>query len=175
MRKIHFSRPLPWTSDLYAWFTSTVRGVRFRTDIDAPVCCSPAGVINMTAGNANSLWGTSIPDPPLAAMVHEARHADGYHHDCGPLDQNAEELGAWGVQYYLLVWIALYSDLPQDQRTYALERAAELGAGVFCQGCAIPPASLASFGAAPRRPSQEQSLATRPYRSLEPPRVGNRR
>lgn len=46
----------------------------------------------------------------LALFVHEARHANGWPYTCGNLDSTLDELGAWGVQYYLERWLAAHSD-----------------------------------------------------------------
>ena len=48
MQRLPVDAPFPWTSKpLYDWFTSTVRGIRFRGDIGLSFCCDPVGVINI--------------------------------------------------------------------------------------------------------------------------------
>jgi uncharacterized repeat protein (TIGR01451 family) len=119
MKALRFSRPLPWTSiDLYDWFVSTVSGIRFRDDIAVSFCCDPANVVNIrAAANSAALFTNRWMDAtaPLgledlvALLVHEARHNNGKPHTCGADDQTVDELGAWGVEYYLELWEALYS------------------------------------------------------------------
>jgi predicted porin len=48
----------------------------------------------------------------IALYVHEARHNQGYRHDCGNANQDAnpDELGAFGVQYYFEEWMSKYLD-----------------------------------------------------------------
>ena len=127
MKAIHFSRPLPWTSqNLYDWFVSSIHGIRFRSDIATSFCCDPANVLNILVGSnfaalATNRWidpssGVGL-DGLVALFVHEARHNNGYPHTCDydPAvggfinDQTVGELGAWGAQYYLNLWEGLYS------------------------------------------------------------------
>jgi hypothetical protein len=119
MRQIQFDQPLPWTKDpLYKWFTSAIRGIRFRGDITTSSCCNPARTINMAATNLVTRYTDRWVEPAmgggldgfLLVLVHEARHAQGHPHTCGPRDQTAEELGSWGVQYYLAKWLAEHAD-----------------------------------------------------------------
>ena len=59
-------------------------------------------------------------------MIHEARHNEGYLHDCTTLepgsplgdDQTIEQLGSWGVQYYFAEALSQVTDpymTPPDQ------------------------------------------------------------
>jgi hypothetical protein len=43
-------------------------------------------------------------------IVHEARHAEGPEHTCGPNDMTIDELGAWGAVYYFSRALAFDSD-----------------------------------------------------------------
>jgi uncharacterized repeat protein (TIGR01451 family) len=119
MKMIHFSSALPWTSQsLYDWFVGSIDGIRFRSDITFSFCCDPASVINvLAASNSAALFTNRWMDPTapiglhdlLALLVHEARHNNGKPHTCGNDDQTVDELGAWGVEYYLELWEGLYS------------------------------------------------------------------
>jgi hypothetical protein len=133
MRSVQFDAPLPWTSSsLYGWFTSNVRGVRIRTDIIYDSCCQPASVI--------SLLGTRIIEATIPSyleiMVHEARHIDHVSHQCENKDNTISELGAFGVQYYVLVWMsAHWPAAGQAEREYVQNRAEWLRASAFCREC----------------------------------------
>jgi len=119
MQHIPFDAPLPWTSlGLYDWFVSAVDGIRFRGDIGYSYCCEPAGVINLKtglAGEQTDLWINPDWNVGLAhlmiLMVHEARHNQGYPHTCdgGTSDDTLAQMGAWGVQYYLQLWLAQHA------------------------------------------------------------------
>ncbi len=119
MRQIQFDQPLPWTKDsLYTWFTSAIRGIRFRADITNSSCCNPARTINIAATNLVTRYTDRWVEPAIGGgldgfvlvLVHEARHSQGYPHTCGSKDQTPEELGSWGVQYYLGKWLAEHTD-----------------------------------------------------------------
>ncbi len=123
MKQLRFSKPLPWTSkSLYEWFTGVIDGIRFRSDIDNSYCCSPSSTINIkVAPNMHYTLTDRWVDPKLKGglmdlvglLVHEARHRPvegGRAHSCGSNDKTIAELGAWGVQYYLDVWLAEYAD-----------------------------------------------------------------
>ena len=114
MKKLVFNKPLPWTDkQLYAWFVSTIHGIRFRGDIANSSCCNPAGVINIQttiSTNTTNKWidrqtNTGAQDL-LVLFVHEARHNEIGGHTCGTNDNTRAEMGAWGVQYYLLTYLA---------------------------------------------------------------------
>jgi len=119
VKAVSFSRPLPWTSQsLYAWLVASIDGIRFRDDITFSFCCDPPGYIDVNVTPSSYLVLTPRwIDPAIggglydtaALFVHEARHNDGKPHTCGANDQTLAELGAWGVQYYLGIWTALYS------------------------------------------------------------------
>jgi hypothetical protein len=139
MRRLGFDAPLPWTGEeLYPWFVHSVRGVRFRVTRYS-FCCDPPGVINIAVHpDRDPSYGEGFPTL-IEGLVHEARHAEGGHlHTCGNADQTLAELGAWGVQYYLNVWMALHAlggGLTPDDRAYCLNRAAFLAAYDFCTEC----------------------------------------
>ena len=118
---LRFSQPLPWTPlTLSAWFTHAIRGIRI-SDLPfgtAGFCCSPPGVI-VVDPPTGVLEISRFADPKrnwngpvlylLGVLVHEARHAEGPVHQCGPNDNTISELGAWGVEYSLESWLALFS------------------------------------------------------------------
>lgn len=115
MEAAAFDVPLPWTNlGLYDWFVAAIDGIRFRGDIAYSQCCEPANVINLRSqlgSEETDAWMDPLtPALGLAhtmlLMVHEARHNNGYPHTCGSDDNTIDELGAWGVQYYLHLWLA---------------------------------------------------------------------
>jgi Concanavalin A-like lectin/glucanases superfamily len=119
MKQLQFDRPLPWTKEpLYRWFTNAVKGIRFRTDIKNSSCCGPGRTINIAAANQSIRYTDRWVEPALGGgldvflllLSHEARHGDGYPHTCGTKDQTPDELGGWGVQYYLARWLAEHAD-----------------------------------------------------------------
>jgi hypothetical protein len=120
MRHLSFDAPLPWTDkNLYRWFADTVEGIRFRSDIANSSCCDPAGVINIRVADnmyivLTDLWVDShlaggLMDT-MVLYVHEARHIEFGSHTCGNRDNTIAELGAWGVQYRLLEWLARHAN-----------------------------------------------------------------
>jgi hypothetical protein len=126
MRRLQFDAPLPWTADdLATWFASDVSGIDFRDDIAGSFCCSPGRVINIASSvlDVPDIWGWGdggmtaanlVPSMvyvgvPLLIYVHEARHVEKMH-DCGWQDSSLAYMGAWGVQYHLLTWLADHSD-----------------------------------------------------------------
>jgi len=125
LRHLSFTEPLPWTRDpVYRWLTRAVRGLDFRSDVTNSSCCSADKMINIravvSAGPAGGQQGfmlaiTSATQMPtdfrmlasfLQLLVHEARHADGKPHTCGPSDQTMEEMGAWAAAHAFQMWIA---------------------------------------------------------------------
>lgn len=122
MKKIPFDQPLPWTDlPLYDWFVHAIDGIRFRGDIETSGCCDPANFINVQTANLSALQTNRWLDPSMGSglrdlmvlFVHEARHNEGYLHTCGEnsnMDNTAAEMGAWGVQYQLEMWLAYHTD-----------------------------------------------------------------
>jgi len=125
MGRISFDAALPWDSghSLEDWFANAITGIRFRDDIANSFCCEPAGVINIKTGwplpafQATDLFIDDVVGlgDLMILMAHEARHAEGneYDHTCtwvdliGYIDDKLiGDLGAWGVQYYLHLWLA---------------------------------------------------------------------
>ena len=129
MDRMRFSKPLPWTTraSLFEWlvYEANITGIVVG-DTTTSYCCSPANTFHITY-SPNSLlvltprWG----DPNISylglantalLLVHEARHNQDKDHTCtlpgraGIDDATLSELGAWGVQYYLSVWLARYVD-----------------------------------------------------------------
>ena len=133
MKSMTFDAPLPWTHrSLYDWFQLDVAGVRIRAGLPNDFCCEPSRVINLRAVNAPEADRWSY----LAMMVHEARHIDGFRHSCGGRDNTIDELGSFGAQYYLMVWIGSHWPAATEaQRAYTLNRAAWLRVTAFCQEC----------------------------------------
>jgi hypothetical protein len=122
-RRLSFDAALPWTpKSLYQWMVSAIRGIRFRGDIDVSFCCDPAGTINVQTRN---LAATQFPSDfrwvatLLVLIVHEARHNEGFPHTCGANDNTISELGAWGVQYYLDVFLGSLPIRPSSPRRCA--------------------------------------------------------
>jgi hypothetical protein len=151
MKRLEFDAPLPWTDQtLWKWFVGEVRGIRY-TSASISSCCNPPRIINIGVGDyhapASSVL-TSFPEG-IFVIVHEARHADGmhYHSDCtatsrgvdtvggASKDRTIAELGAWGVQYYLGIWLSDHLVAPAltvDQRKAAHNASDTLANNVFC-------------------------------------------
>jgi hypothetical protein len=122
MRRLKFDTPLPWTSKpLFTWFTDNIKEIRYRDDIENSFCCIDVKADPNICALLTNRWG----DPEtadcglrdmLVLFVHEARHAEGKPHTCNFVngifihDNTLEELGAWGVQHYLMKWFADHSD-----------------------------------------------------------------
>lgn len=159
MKMLTFTRPLPWTDlPLYDWFVSTAKGIRFRDDIPLGFCCSPARVINIPSGmysrlspreiwrwaDPRSAWG--IAGGHVQLFVHEARHIESGPHTCGNKDTSLAEMNAFGVTYYLQLWIAHYltdpailtaqEPYPDYYRELADGMAEHIRTQSFCQ---VPP------------------------------------
>jgi len=118
MKYLEFDAPLPWTDKpLYEWFTSTVKGVRVRSDVGMAYCCDPEGVINLPTGLSslesdawlNTITRTGVQGN-MVLMVHEARHVEVGGHTCGTVDTSLSEMGAFGAHYSILWWLAYHSD-----------------------------------------------------------------
>jgi hypothetical protein len=140
IRQLEFDAALPWTNQrLWDWFVGSARGIRFTTVATGIYCCEPASVI-VAGVNTNVESAPGFPRS-IFGYVHEARHAEGHHpHTCeGTKDNTIAELGAFGVQYYLGVWIAEHAVAPAltaEERQYARVAAQLLRAGgAFCVEC----------------------------------------
>jgi hypothetical protein len=160
MRHLSFTEPLPWTGDpVYRWFTRTVRGLDFRSDVANSSCCSADKLINIRAvvspGPSGGQQGfmmaiTSANQMPtdfrmlasfLQLLVHEARHADGKLHTCGPSDQTMEEMGAWAAAHAFQTWIAdkmAPGLVPDDLRANLRQQADQICRTRICGGCKAP-------------------------------------
>jgi uncharacterized protein (TIGR03437 family) len=113
MRQLSFDTPLPWTTkSLYDWLTGTIKGIRSRTDITNSFCCDPANTINIASSHLGPVdFITSEWIGSQGVLYdHESRHNQGLLHTCGSNDQTLNELGAWGVQYYVQEWMTRHSD-----------------------------------------------------------------
>jgi len=114
MKELEFTQPLPWTGKpLYSWFIDTINGIRFRGDIERSYCCEPAGMINIQTDLSvvdTNKWidpqFSSGAQDLMVLFVHEARHNEFGGHTCGTDDNTRAEMGAWGVQYYLYLYLA---------------------------------------------------------------------
>jgi uncharacterized repeat protein (TIGR01451 family) len=156
MKALRFSRSLPWTSqNLYDWFVASIDGIRFRADTVSSFCCDPVNVINILASSNSSALFTNrwiaATDPVgleglLAVLVHEARHNNGKPHTCGSDDQTVGELGAWGAEYYLELWEALYSGSfltsPDVYPTYYRDQHLRISEIFLPHFCSLPNADL---------------------------------
>ncbi len=163
MQRLQFDQPLPWTDKtLYAWFTSSIKGIRFRNDIQYSSCCNPANTVNLVTSLEaleTDRWlqaeRTDVSIQSLMLLlIHEARHNNGYPHTCGTLDRTISEMGAFGVQYWTYVWLAGHSDpafmtsggtQPDLYRSINRDLAVQFlkprqqGAGPFCQEATTTP------------------------------------
>ena len=157
LKYLSFNEPLPWTREpVYHWLTRTVRGLDFRSDVANSSCCSPDKLINIRAvvstGPSGGLQGFGLAIPSsggmptdfrmlaafLQLLVHEARHADGKPHTCGPSDQTLEEMGAWGAAHAFQTWIAdkmAPGLVPINVQTFLRQQADQICKGRICQGC----------------------------------------
>jgi hypothetical protein len=122
IRDVRFDEPLPWTKEpLYTWLAGAIAGARFRGDITLSNCCLFDHIVNIAANglaaNDTDRWLDPSTGGGLVGfvllLVHEARHGDRRHpHTCAGAtkDETLDELGAWGVQYYLTRWFAEHTD-----------------------------------------------------------------
>jgi hypothetical protein len=129
-----FSEPLPWTDlSLYEWLRNAIRGI-VLTNTELSYCCDPQGRIVLKADLFSQPFLASWHDAQqgvgleglVGLIVHEARHAEVGGHTCGNDDLTLEELGAWGVQYWLFIWMAEKTPptmLTAEQRDGALGHA----------------------------------------------------
>ena len=167
LKRLRFTRPLPWTHDaVYDWFRRVVR--ELVVEVSATDISHNAGgavfIVFRTAEIQRA--SNSLADVPFAGLVHEARHSDGGGHNCGTGDRRVDDLGAFGVQYYLLVWIAEYSAESDSVRAWARRQAwTLLTSGVFCAECRPQSGSLAgaitaSIDPNPVRPTKIEQSAT---------------
>ena len=125
LRRIPFDAPLPWTArSLFAWFTHAVKGVYFDGGALDSYCCGFPGVIVIRSAPdigylTDNHWRNGL-DSLVSLLVHEARHAEGYLHDCNASDKHGdaiddrtlEQMGAWGLQYWLDRWLAEHAGSP---------------------------------------------------------------
>jgi hypothetical protein len=135
LRRLEFDAPLPWTAaSTFEWLRGTIRGIRVRTDRAGSWCCDPPQTINIGVFDQPE---SAIPAYAIA-MVHEARHVQTGGHKCpdGKNDRTISEMGAYGVQYYLLVWIAAHRPATTPaEREYAVSFSQWLRAVAFCAEC----------------------------------------
>jgi hypothetical protein len=148
LKEVSFDEALPWTSkSLFDWFAEAAETVVFRDEISLSFCCRPDGVINLrTRGLAISETDRFI-DPRLddgiatfiLLLLHETRHAEGFRHTCGTnADLRLTEMGAWGLQYSLDVWMADHGDptyfaAPDtDYRQFFMDDAERIVQAYFC-------------------------------------------
>jgi hypothetical protein len=137
LRAIHalqFSQALPWTEHgLYEWLREAIHGI-VVTDTEYSHCCAAGKKIVLKADLLYQLdyqvWGNPQSGGGLMGLigliVHEARHAEIGGHTCGSDDCTLEELGAWGVQYYLYLYMAENTPaafFTQQQRQMTLNHA----------------------------------------------------
>jgi hypothetical protein len=145
MRTVRFSQPLPaeWTRgrSLYDWFREAIRGIVVEAG-NRSYCCSPDKVIHIATGNTSAVleWRRTVDTLTLPVLVHEARHADtGVPHTC-PTNQTKDarvnDMGAYGVQYWLMFWIAEYSDQPPETRDWYRYNYKMIRLTSFCLECA---------------------------------------
>jgi len=147
LRDIRFTEPLPaaWTAGpgVYDWLRGAIRGIVVETG-ERSWCCSPEKVIHLRVADPSGVpaWRRTIDTSWATLIVHEARHADtGIPHTC-PTDQTKDartsDMGAYGVQYWLMIWIANYSDQPGEIRDWYRWSAKAIRRSAFCLECANP-------------------------------------
>ena len=140
MRQLEFDASLPWTSNsLYGWMVSSIDGMRFRSDAKNSSCCSNNMITIRATENLNALvyptdfrWVGTL----LVLFVHEARHNNGKPHTCGSSDNTIAELGAWGVQYYMNLFLGTHSDpalITPTMQSWFRQQAQSICSGRFCE------------------------------------------
>jgi len=137
LRVIHalqFNQPLPWTElSLYEWLKGAIHGIVI-TDVEYSYCCEAGNEIvlkgELLSQTDYQAWANPQSGVGLMSLVglivHEARHAEIGGHTCGSDDLTLEELGAWGVQYYLFLYMVENSApdfFTQEQRQVASQHA----------------------------------------------------
>lgn len=122
MRRLRFDEPLPWTDrSLFGWFTRAVTGIQFEAATYSHCCAQDNDIVIRSQTDMAYLQDYTWDGMKglVGLMAHEARHAEGYYHNCGesadnpgvvPDDQTLEEGGAWAVNYWYLVWLADHAD-----------------------------------------------------------------
>lgn len=143
LRRLRFDAPLPWTEQtVYQWLRSTIpAGIVLDSTGNSHSCLNCAGPVTIVLADGHwSPFNRSISGMPYEGIVHEARHADGWDHTCkyntsGRFirDRTVSEMGAFGVQYFLNLWLDLHSTEPEPFRKYSRRRAAELRTGFCCE------------------------------------------
>lgn len=169
LRRVRFDRPLPWTDrPLYDWVRETIPlGIVIESSGNSHSCLRCQGPIHVVYSSYDSLRPT-VYNLVTPLIAHEARHAEGWPHTCGPSsdpfhpyvrDKSVVEMGGFGVQYLLLYWVGHYSEEPAEVREFFTRRAALLlGGGSFCCECGAQKASLQAASLMPRLfkgPAQE--------------------
>jgi hypothetical protein len=99
------STPLPWTGGSAAdwWAHTGVTGITVQpisADGSIRAQCCTNGEITI---DPTSL--TLTPVELAAVLMHEARHAEGYPHTCGSMDQSFAEGGAWAISAMTYEWL----------------------------------------------------------------------
>ena len=148
MRNVRFSTPLPekWTGgrELYDWFRQAIRGIVVERG-DRAYCCSPEKVIRLGMGDTSTIpvWRRTVVESWVPGIVHEARHADIHiPHTCPTnhsKDAHTTDMGACGVQSWLMVWIAEYSDAPAETREWYRYSSKSFRFSAFCDECSNSP------------------------------------
>jgi hypothetical protein len=116
------SKPLPWTGGSGAdwWAHTGVTGIKVQSlSADGSIraqCCTD-GEITLDPASL-----TLTPVELAAVLMHEARHAEGYRHTCGSMDQSFAEGGAWAISAMTYEWLG------------APDRGAIVRAHEFCSG-----------------------------------------
>lgn len=117
LRAIHvirFEQPLPWTSlPLYDWLKGAIDGIAL-SDPECSYCCDGQQRIVLKADLLEhedmKVWVNPQSGHGMIGLIgliiHEARHAEVGGHTCGDDDATLAELGAWGTQYYLFLFLA---------------------------------------------------------------------
>jgi hypothetical protein len=142
LKQLEFDRPLPWTTkSVYDWIRGTVAGIYISVGSPSRAFARDRSVfVFYPPDYAASDQPRTLESIEFEGIVHEARHTEGILHNCGDIaDQRIEDMGAFGVQYSLLRWIADYSHESPETRAYALRRAWNLRSGTaFCAECTWP-------------------------------------
>jgi hypothetical protein len=151
MRRISFSRALPWTSKtLYDWFRDSIRGITIQSGGGFANADPVTKIIRIPLPPDYHVPHLTLERLNPEGLIHEARHTEppnGFPHTCSSAKDNTiAEMGAFGIQYYFDLWMAESSSESSEVKRYFAGRAWELRASAFCRECTASPADWDGLG-----------------------------
>lgn len=141
LKNTRFDAPLPWTPDVWGWFVELNPRLYFFSGSSAGLtnctnCQRGTAELNINLGPEQQTMETWPNLVTLAAvLVHEARHIEVGNHRCGVDDVKADDLEAFGVQYYYRVWVSQHTSpatFPSEYRPYMDWSNCQMRNSVFC-------------------------------------------